>query len=183
MYPTDTGSYSKKHEFMRMSSTWAGSFKIKHETSQTFPTYCVLPAEACRQALPSLPLTWGPLWWNVWGVRPKENLLPRTGSEIPLTPPSEPNCLGLLSLGSLQLKAHFLVWETVHPNKGIPSIIKQVYEGCRGWRGSRALPVLLRSCHLHHPSRKLLQQTEKGWKRPRLRSVWNSGYIKKMKAC
>ena len=143
-------------------STCAGNLKKKHGTSWTFPTYCVLPVEACRQPLPSPPLSWGMLWWNVWRELPHGKLLPRAGSETPWTPPSEPEGLGFLSLASLQLKAHFLVWkETVCPNKGIPSIIKQVCEGCRGWRGSRALPGLLRSCHLHHPSRMLLQQTER----------------------
>lgn len=42
------------------------------------------------------------------------------------------------------------------PDKGILSIIKQVCEDCR------AILVLLRSRHQHHPSRKLVQQTRPG---------------------
>jgi hypothetical protein len=49
--------------------------------------------------------------------------------------------------------------KTVLPDKGILSIIKLVYEGCGGKEGWRALPELLRSRCLHHPSRKQVQQT------------------------
>lgn len=69
----------------------------------------------------------------------------------------------------------------VLPNKGVPSLIKQVCLGCRGIKSVKG-PPHPRARHLHHPSRKLGEPTRveggpgymQGWK------VWA---YKNMKAC
>lgn len=81
---------------------------------------------------------------------------PRKAQRYPMRLPSQCENLEFLSLESLQLKAHFPVWNERQCSltKEFQASLSRCVRIAGEYRGLSALPVLLRSHRLHHPSRK-----------------------------